>query len=172
MRRMGLFVCTTASQARLQAMKRFIRYFVMWLLVLALPVQGFAASTMLLCDAGHQGSASRIEAVHDHGSHGHNGKHEGAQPVRATSEPNADVDALAADSSHVDSTASPKSAKHAKVVGKCGSCASCCTAAFLPTTIAEFKASTPSRAIAVVELTTRVGFFTDGPDRPPRLRLA
>ena len=52
-------------------MKRFVRCCVLWLLVLALPMQGFAASTMLLCGAGHHGAAQAAEGVHDHGSHMH-----------------------------------------------------------------------------------------------------
>ena len=70
------------------------------------------------------------------------------------------------------SSFSPMSAKHAKVVGKCSACAACCSVAFLPTTVIAFTAPVPSRVLPVVELTTQVGFFTDGPDRPPRLPLA
>ena len=75
---------------------------------------------------------------------------------------------------------SPMSVKHAKVIakvtgkvaGKCSVCAACCTAAFLPTTVIAFNASAPSGALPAVEPTTHFGFFTDGPDRPPRLPLA
>ncbi|MEP6875985.1 MAG: hypothetical protein ABI887_16630 [Burkholderiales bacterium] len=149
-------------------MKCFVRCFVMWLLVLALPVQGFAASTMLLCGAGHHGSAQATEGGHDHAGH----MHVGAQDVSAISEAPAHDQAAEAAPSHHGSAFSPLTAKHAKVTGKCSACAACCTVAFLPTTVIALTALAPSRALPVVELTTHVGFFTDGPDRPPRLSLA
>ena len=74
------------------------------------------------------------------------------------------------------SAVSPLAAQHGKVIGKvigkCSACAACCTVAFLPTTVIAFNAPAVSRALPGVELTARVGFFTDGPDRPPRLPLA
>ena len=154
--------------ATLPAMNRVVRNFVMCLLVLALPVQGFAASTMLLCGAGHHGAAQATEGGHDHASHTPMGAQEGS----AVSESPVHEHAAQAASSHDGSSFSPLSARHAKVVGKCSACASCCTVAFLPTTVITFTAPALSRAPAVVELTTHVGFFTDGPDRPPRLPLA
>ena len=166
--RMGLFARAKPTAARLGPMKRAVRCFVMWLLVLALPVQGFAASTMLLCGAGHHGSAQTIEGGHDHASH----MHLGAQDDSAVSESPAHDDAAVGASSHEGSSFSPLSGKHAKVVGKCSACAACCTVAFLPTTVIAFTAPAPSRALEAVELTLHVGFFTDGPDRPPRLLLA
>lgn len=165
---MGLFTCATASRARLRAMKRFVRCFVMGLLVLALPVQGFAASTMLLCGAGHHGPAQAIEGGHDHASH----MHVDAREVSAVSGSPAHGDAAEAVPSRQGSSFSPLPAKRAKVVGKCSACAACCTVAFLPTTVIAFTASASSRALQVVELTSHVGFFTGGPDRPPRLLLA
>ena len=149
-------------------MNRVVRTFVMWLLVLALPVQGFAASTMLLCGAGHHGAAQATEGGHDHASH----MHKGALEASAVSESPAHSHVAQAASSREGSVFSPLLAKHAKVWGKCSACASCCTVAYLPTTVIAFTAPAPSRAPAVVELTTDVGFFTDGPDRPPRLPLA
>ena len=149
-------------------MKRFVRCFVMWLLVLALPVQGFAASTMLLCGAGHHGAAPATEGGHDHASH----MHLGAQHVFGASASHADDHAAEATPSHEGSAFGPLAAKDAKAMGKCSACAACCTVAFLPTTVIAFTAPAPSRALPVVELTTHVGFFTDGLDRPPRLFLA
>ena len=154
-----------ASAARLGSMKRFVRCFVMWLLVLALPVQGFAASTMLLCGTGHHGTAQAIEGGHDHASH----MPMGAQDLADSS---AHDQAAQATPSDDESAIGPQSAKPAKVVGKCSACAACCTVAFLPTNVIAFTAPAPSRAPPVVELTTVVGFFTDGPDRPPRILLA
>ena len=148
-------------------MKRFVRCFVMWLLVLALPVQGFAASTMLHCGAGHHGTVQATEGGHDHAGH----MHMGAQDVSAVSDSNAHDHAAEASPSHEDSAFS-HTAKHANVKGKCSACAACCTVAFLPTNVIVFTAPAPSRALPVIELTTHAGFIADGPERPPRLPLA
>lgn len=148
-------------------MNRFVRC-VMWLLVLALPVQGFAASTMLLCGAGHHGSAKAAKGGHDHAGH----MHMGATDVVQASESHGHDHEVEAGPTHDRSAFNPLSAKHAKVLGKCSACAACCSVAFLPTTVVAFTAPAPSRTLPVVELTTHVGFFTDGPDRPPRLPLA
>ena len=145
-----------------------MRCFVMWLLVLALPVQGFAASTMLLCGAGHHGSAQATEGEHDHASH----MHQGARDVFAVSESTAHNHAAQAPSSLEDSAVSPLTAKHAKVMGKCSACAACCTVVFLPTNVIAFTAPAPSHGLPMVEPTTQTGFIADGPERPPRLPLA
>ena len=166
--RIGLFECEPVSRAKLQPMNRFVRCVVMWLLVLALPVQGFAAATMLLCEAGHHGSTQLIDVAHDHGSHMHEAAHDGD----AMDGSGGDHQASEAVSSRDGPAFTPMSAKHGKVTAKCGTCASCCTVAFLPTTVIAFIAPAPKLAHPVVELTTRVGFFTDGPDRPPRLHFA
>ena len=149
-------------------MKRVGRCLFMWLLVFALPVQGFAASTMLFCGAGHHGMVQAANGGLHHSSH----THRGAQDVAEGSESHVHDPEAKADSSHGPSAFSPLSAKHAKVVGKCNVCAACCSFAVLPTAVIAFTAQAPNRALPVVELTTNAGFFTDGPDRPPRSPLA
>ena len=152
-------------------MNRFVRYLVMWLLIVALPVQGLAASTMLFCGPGHHGAPKTTDSGHDHASH----LHMGASEVSATSQGAAHPDAVEAAPPHDGSSFSPASVKHVKhanVPGKCSACAACCTVAFLPTAIIAFTEPAPSRALAVVEPVAHVGFFTDGPDRPPRIPLA
>ena len=166
--RIGLIACAKASPAKLRFMKRIVRCFVMWLLVLALPVQGFAAATMLLCGAGHHGTVQATEGGHDHAGH----MHMGAQDVSVVSELAAHDHAAEASPSHEDSAFRPLTAKHANVMGKCSACAACCTVAFLPTNVIAFTAPASSRVLPVVELTTHAGFIADGPERPPRLLLA
>ena len=165
---MSLIAFAKASPAKIRRMKRFVRCFVMWLLVLALPVQAVAASTMLLCGAGHHGTVQATEGGHDHANH----VHMGAQDVSAVSDSTAHEDSAEAAPSIEDSAFSPLTAKHANVMGKCSACAACCTVAFLPTNVIAFTAPAPSRVLPVVELTTHAGFIADGPERPPRLPLA
>ena len=172
----------------------------MCLLVLALPMQGFAASTMLLCGGGHHGAAQATAAAtagHDHASHLQTSRlqtsdlqasdlqasdphashmhtshvHMAAQGFAAMSTAQGHGPVAQAAATETASAGSPVPAKPAKAMGKCSACAVCCAVAFLPTTVIAFNAPAPSRAPVVVELTTRVGFVTDGPDRPPRLPL-
>lgn len=165
----GLAESVMRLPARLCSMTRWVGRLLLWLLVLALPVQGFAASTMLFCGAGHQGMVAAAAGGHDHASHMHSGR---AQNVAEMAESPADEPAAGTASSSKDSVLEAVSTGHGKVVGKCSACASCCSVACLPAALIAFTAPAPSRALPVVELTTHVGFFTDGPDRPPRLPLA
>ena len=145
-----------------------MRCFVMGLLVLALPVQGFAASTMLLCGAGHHSAAYATDGGNDHAGHPHGGVLDAVEAAASDVHHHAAPGAPA----HGQSAGSPVSAKQAKVIGKCSACAACCTVAVLPTAAITFTAPAPGRAPVVAVLTTRFGFFTDGPDRPPRATLA
>lgn len=62
-----------------------IRILLTWLILAALPLQGFAAASMLICgaDAGsqvHQGRLASVAAVppaHDHAGHSHTNAHAG-----------------------------------------------------------------------------------------------
>ena len=154
-------------------MNRFVRRFVTCLLVLALPVQGLAASTMSLCGAGHHGASEVIEGGHEHASHMHASDLEvGANDVPAASDSEGHDPAMRASASHDRSTFSPLPAEPVKGMGKCSACAACCMVAFLPTSVIAFTAQAPSHALPVIESTIRVGFFTEGPDRPPRRSLA
>ena len=162
----------TAPSAKLTRMFRSLRCFVMWLLVFALPVQGFAASTMLLCSAGHHGAAPASKGGHDHASHGHMVA-QGAQVASLGSGSLAQHgQATQATSADQESSVSPPATKHTKVVGKCSACAACCTVAFLPTTVVPFTVPSPGHALPVLEPITHGGFIADGPERPPRLLLA
>ena len=166
--RVGLSARAAASTARLLLMKCFVRCFVMWLLVLALPVQGFAASTMLLCGTGHHVMAQAADGGHDHASH----MHMGGQDRAAGLESHADDDAAQAGPAHDSAALSSVSAKRGKAVeGKCTACAACCTVAFLPVSVIAVKAPAPCRVFPLVALTTHVGYVADGLDRPPRFLL-
>ena len=134
-----------ASQARqarrLTAMPRALRCVLTWLLLLALPLHGYAASTMVLCAAGHHRSTASADGGHDPAAH--------AAAHHAAGHDN-------------------QAAKPASVDAKCSACAACCTAVYLPTNVIDFTAPAPGPVRAVPEPTTLVGFVTDGPERPPR----
>lgn len=126
-----------------------IRLLFAWLVLAALPLQGFAAASMLYCGmgaAGH-GAAAQVQAMtpdhHDHAAHNH-------APV-AKVEKTADGKAQLPDSSH-----------------KCGVCASCCSSAAItetPRVLAITQLPQSEAAAPFVPIHPRP---SPVPDKPPR----
>jgi hypothetical protein len=152
-----------------------IRTTLIWLMAIALPVQGAAAATMLACGPGHHGAS----AAHSHAA---------AEPAHVhagSTEPHVHPDGHAAlghaDSGHhghdqeipsgSESAAADGNEVH-KAAGKCSACASCCTVAVLPTSVLPIG-SPPAvdRVVTVFQAQSAV-FMTGGPERPPRTILA
>jgi len=125
----------------------------MWLLLLALPLQGYAAATMLNCGASHDrtvamdGSLATLpEAL---GAHHH------------FRQGDLDDHPRAAGHHHEDGKAN----------AKCSACAACCVGAALPATALVFADAVSEHAPARLFSIGPIGFLTDGPDRPPRSLL-
>ena len=124
-----------------------------WLVLFALPLQGYAAATMLHCGPSHHRAVAAAMAepssAHDHAMHGddHAAGHAGAD--------GASLD-------HLDKLSK----------AKCSACASCCVGAALPTATLEFAAVAGAVVPTPFTPASRVGFYTDSPERPPRLVLA
>lgn len=137
-----------------------IRTVLMWLLLLALPMQGYATATMVSCGPNHHrmaAAAQLVDAVSasataHHSHHGMQGPH--AHEASAVADEQ--------DTRHL----SPASKF------KCSACATCCVGAALPITPLVFAAAAPSGAPSSVFSIGPIGFQTDGPDRPPRTLLA
>ncbi len=149
-------------------MLRFLRITLMWLIALAVPIQGSAAVTMFGCGPGHHGGMGSFQTAlpdehaqdADHHSHGAVAE-EGAGHHH-------DGD-LAHDHSH-----SPKAqgTVHKVVKGNCTPCASCCVVAALPATPIQFE-PVPLVDFFVVSAQSGVSsFLADGLERPPRSFLA
>jgi hypothetical protein len=129
-------------------MRRLVRVFLLWLIAMALPLQGVAAATMFACGIQHdaQAAAHGGQDHHEHHATGH-GDHAHA----------ADLDD--------DSPDNPP--PH-----KCSACAACCVGAALPAAtlvvasvdLTEFHQRFADRSVPV--------FITEGPERPPRFVLA
>ena len=156
-----------------------IRRFFLWLLMLAIPVQGMAASTMLLCGPEHHRQQQSAQAMHEHSAHGH-GEHGNAAPTTHDAQPgghgmhgaHATHDPLHIDAGgDAGASADPTGLSELSTT-KCSACASCCSALallgpFLSLAVAErHESRTPA-------LTTDFEpVFIDGPDKPPRAFLA
>lgn len=123
-----------------------LRFALMCLLLLALPLQGYAAATMLNCGPNHAAAASvdahhaQHQATGDHGASPHDAGqgHHLADGVTKT---------------------------------KCSACASCCVGVALPASALVFAAASPAVAPVALFPIGPIGFTTSGPDRPPRTSL-
>jgi len=133
----------------------------MWLIAVALPIQGVAAATMLHCGSTHehgraslanQGHVHHHEAMQAEGGRSHHLTHEhtAAHPV------------------------ADHSAGHHHDGGKagCSVCASCCSAAVLPAMSLVVVSQDLTETAPLVASAEIVVFLTDGPERPPRTILA
>ena len=125
-----------------------MRWLMLWILLLALPVQGFAAATMVNCAGAHEQMAHGTD--HLYGAHAAHAAH-------------------AADSQHGEH-ADHQLGKLAKF--KCSACASWCIGAALRPAPLAVLSPAPMLAPDAFVLASRIGFVTDGPDRPPRVILA
>ena len=143
-------------------MRSRLRLALMWLLLLALPLQGIAAATMLHCGPGHHGLQAADAPMAHHDSAENSDHHHGeAGHVEA---------AMHAGNGGDHAPSAADIAKLSKF--KCSACASCCLGLALPTAVVALSTFAPADAPAFVVCVEPVGFFTDGPDRPPRLHLA
>ena len=102
-------------------MWRVMRIALMWLVALAVPVQGVAAATMMFCGPGDT-TVGHQRAAHDHAAHGHHASH--------------DADATAQDTG--DSATGDATSIEFDTTG-CSVCAACCTAATLPSPLVSYE---------------------------------
>ncbi len=139
-------------------MKTALRTLWICLLLLALPVQGFAAARMTQCGPSHDrlqhtpaSDHGEAEAMHAHEQHAHHHSHHHA--------------ASQADEASNDATTPP--AKH-----HCSACASCCVGMALPSSTPVVI--TPAEAVIHVAASGAAEpiFLTSGLERPPRSPLA
>ena len=133
-----------------------LRLVIAWLLMAALPVQGFAAATMLLCDQG----AVSVQADHeDYAGHGHH--HAFGHGEDASAQASADSIAQGHGGKALGVNKGDKA--HA-----CGICASCCHAvalSFSPSQIPSSDSPTAAHSQPRVRVLTRA---PPRPDKPPR----
>lgn len=146
------------------------RFVLLWLLALAIPLQGLAAATMVHCGSSHQRMHDALVPAHsDGGSSTHHHSHGGGHGVN-----HAASMADATDLHHAavaDASAEPD--KYSDLAQyKCSACGACCSVAALP----AFSLSVPTPSAVVqweaVHFLARFGYFTEPPERPPRPILA
>lgn len=127
-----------------------IRFLLTVMLLLALPLQGYAAASMLRCAPSHHGVAQAQSPLHA-AHHGH-----------------------AADAGHAAhhdaGTAGDTDHAHGKY--GCSACAACCVGGALTASPSGVAASSQLHERPLPVLQTFAAFITDGPERPPRTVLA
>jgi hypothetical protein len=160
----------------LPAVPRLIRLLLVCLLAAAMPLKGMAAVVMLACAPVH-GAAAALHAPPGHAGHPSavHGPHAGAASHAAHADHAAHGHhAMAGHHAQADQ-ADPDEAGAAASLQfehKCSACAACGAAAALPAEPPRLvPPETGPEAFRPLPLSA-VRFFTDGPDRPPRILLA
>jgi hypothetical protein len=136
-------------------MTRTLRSVLTWLLLVAVPLQGYAAAGMLFCGALSERAPVAAGAAHhhDHGSSPLDGTHQHAATAVAND-----------DGTYWD--------LHGVMHGKCSACSSCCGVAALPSAPMASAAFEP-RATPFIEYERAdTGHGSARLERPPRLNLA
>ena len=159
-------------------LKQF-RTALVWLVMLAIPTQGFAAATMLYCGPGHQHALTGPEAATPAGytavAFQHAASH--AQDAQAAHSDHGVHDHAVSGAQHEESAnvadqASAPGASDQSPTAKCSVCALCCNAAAIVSSTLAVPPLSVSPAPVVTVFESPVTFFTDGPKRPPRSFLA
>ena len=140
-----------------------------WLLVLAMPVQGVAALGMQHCAPTHErlvSLAASVQAPHTHANM--------SAPMSAHLDAPAEALPAAANAAPVLATAHAEHAEHAvpAVDVKCSACAACCPALGLPAVAPELPDMPGAPGLAQLRLPLVPSFVPGGLDRPPRNFLA
>ena len=132
-------------------MKTVLKSLIVWVLLLAVPFQGFASATMLVC-APIQPASLAAAAPHDH-------------------------HAMLASSGHEHHAANAGTTDHQSAGhhagGKCNSCASCCFgASILPSYVTSVPAATRDFAVVPFDVGFVPAVDLAFPERPPKPSLS
>ena len=161
----GLFITRIFGSFYTPSMKFRFRKALMWLLLLALPLQGFAAATMINCGPNHHRMFSaavtdRIESHH----------HAAVEPHQHSMGMADDHREMVGEAGTTDLPSVHHLDKLSKF--KCSACAACCIGAALPTAALAIASVPPAMMTASFVPTLHADFLADGLDPPPRLLLA
>ena len=134
-------------------MNRAFKTLLLWLLMAALPLQGFAAAMPSNCGSAHHGLAV-TEAHHHDGMTEHS--HDGAGTHHSASD------------SAVKANHSP-GASHEHQHSSCSTCAACCVGASAPpSSFPMTPAYGSSESFAISQAPLVAGFIPAGLERPPK----
>lgn len=140
-------------------MNRTVKTFIVWLLMLMLPLHAVAASVGMSCAPVRQHETSSAGMAHHQpvpGAHAHHGADHTAHAGHGSS--------AAADDEH---GSTPDIVK--KTHSSCSACSAVCAGAVAPpSAFLPLPTFDGSEAVLVSSSTLVAGFIPDGPQRPPR----
>lgn len=126
-------------------MSRFWRVVFAWILVLALPLQGYAAQAKLFCGPAHHGVAASAAAANiDHAGH----------------------------SAHAGTDLATTETSKTAGAGKCSACASCCSAVAIAGALVQTPVIAPQSPAVATVLQAGDCALIEGLERPPRPTFA
>ena len=148
-------------------MLRVLRISLMWLIALAVPIQGSAAVTMFGCGPGHHGGvgSSQMSMADEHAQDGDDHSHATMAEAAESHHHDGGVPHDHSDS-QVHGTVHKVATK-----GNCTPCASCCVVAALPAAVIQFEHVPLANFFVLSAQGSVSSFLADGLERPPRLSL-
>lgn len=153
-------------------MLRNLRIVLMWLMALAVPIQGYAAAAMFGCGPGHHSAMALMGIMATapalHGLQEQQPGHDDSAEV-GSAHSHADADDSAAAAPVPGLKAPGTTSKTTK--GGCSPCASCCVVAALPTSAVTFQPVPPVDFFVPFAPHSVAVFLTEGLERPPRFIL-
>jgi hypothetical protein len=150
-------------------MRSLVKFLLVWLVVLAIPLQGMAATTMLLCGPAHHRAQQGVSPAAMHGSHGP--AHESTQAIDGTTT-HVGHGVSGATEDPAPEWAADSAVPMDAAQFTCSACASCCSPAAIPQSVAALAASDNLFAPVAAPGPGRFSVVIDAPDRPPRAFLA
>jgi hypothetical protein len=139
-------------------MHRSLATAIAWLIIVAVPVQAMAASTMVHCMSALDRSAASPAEFTDH------------HPP-STAHPHDSVDTVVTLHSHSAMDMADAGAADVKTGGKCSACAFCCVGG-APTSTSRSLVVAPPRELPTLHSVEPVpDVVVSGPERPPRFSL-
>lgn len=151
-----------------------IRTAFVWLVMLAIPLQGIAASAMLHCGPGHERQMVQASATDRDGGH----REVGSADHHPAGDHQPDhVDAAAADVASTDHGQPSAQADEVQLVKfkfkfKCSACAQCCASVALLDRVSDPIRFEPVSIAPVMAVDDYPQVAQTGPERPPRSFLA
>ena len=144
-------------------MRLLVRVLLVWLMVLALPVQGFAAAAMQHCAPMQQRQAV-AGAVNEHAHH-----ESIAVEVPGSA---ADADAHGHDHAHQPAAGDIAAGDPTTADHQCSVCAACCLALALPASAVKLPSVLIDAPFSRTASPALPSFVPPGLERPPRTHLA
>ena len=146
-------------------MRLSLRSLLIWLMVLAMPVQAVAAASMQHCGAAHRlmqmGSTAAVTPDGDDPAH------DATPHLHADAGTGLDADLSAGNSSDTSLSATPLVDDFT-----CSACANCCSAVALPSSLVRLPAPDIEVHASALPGSGLISFMSGGIDRPPRTFLA